>query len=243
LITDLRSMARYAITDIHGCAATFRALLHEGLQLTTRDELYLLGDYLNKGPDSRGVLDEILDLRRRGYQVVTLRGNHDQQLLEAMEEPDDEDLLRRWQDKLEWAVTLDSFGVGEPHHVQDRYLKLLDSLEWYVELEDYVLVHAGLNFKDPEKMWKDRDAMLNLRGYDVEPALLGGRPLVHGHVPQRLVEVRRALKSPSPKEIGLDTGCCYYKNVSFGNLVALNLDTRALTVQPNIDRPYPIARK
>lgn len=236
-------MPRYAITDIHGCAATFRALLHQQLRVAKGDELYLLGDYINKGPDSRGVLDEILDLRRRGFHVVTLRGNHDQQLLDAVAEPADDDLQRRWQEKLEWAVTLDSFGAAEPHHVQDRYLKLLDGLEWVVELDDYVLVHAGLNFTGPTQLWTDRAAMLNLRGYTVDPALLGGRPLLHGHVPQGLVEVRRILKTPNVSEVALDTGCVYYKNVAFGNLVALDLDTRALTAQPNVDRPYPIGRK
>lgn len=236
-------MPRYAITDIHGCAATFRALLHEQLRVGPGDELYLLGDYINKGPDSRGVLDEILRLRRRGQHVVALRGNHDQQLLDAVAEPEDDDLQRRWQEKLEWAVTLDSFGAAEPHHVQDRYLRLLDELAWFVELDDYVLVHAGLNFREPENLWTDHDAMLNLRDYTPDPALLGGRPLLHGHVPQGLVEVRRALKTPNVAEVGLDTGCVYYKNVAFGNLVALDLNTHLLTVQPNVDRPYPIGRK
>ncbi len=237
-------MARYAISDIHGCAATFRALLHDQLRLTTADELYLLGDYLNKGPDSRGVLDEILALRRQGHHVVALRGNHDQQLLDAIAEPEDDELQRRWQEREEWAVTLDSFGIAEPHQLQPRYQRLLEELEYVVELPDYVLVHAGLNFGKPDQLWTDRDAMLNRREYgDVDSALLGGRPLVHGHVPQPLRETRRALKAPAPADIGLDTGCVYYKDAPFGNLVALDLDTRALTAQPNVDRPYFISRK
>ncbi len=235
---------RFAITDIHGCAATFRALLHEQLQLTPTDELYLLGDYLNKGPDSRGVLDEILRLRARGFQVTALRGNHDQQLLDAIAEPEDDDLQRRWQDKLEWAVTLDSFGVAEPHQVQPRYVKLLEGLDYFVELEDYVLVHANLNFAQPDKLWTDKDAMLNRREFDdIDSAALGGRVLVHGHVPRPLREAKRALKPTNPLEIGLDTGCVYYKNTSYGNLTALDLDNRTLIVQPNVDRPYQIGRK
>jgi serine/threonine protein phosphatase 1 len=235
---------RFAITDIHGCAATFRALVHQQLQLTPRDQLFLLGDYLNKGPDSRGVLDEILSLRRKGFHVVTLRGNHDQQLLDAIAEPEDEELQRRWQDKLEWAVTLDSFGVAEPHQVQPRYVKLLEELAYFEELDDYVLVHASLNFANPDKLWTDRDAMLNRREFaDVDSAALGGRVLLHGHVPQPLRKARRALKAATPPELGLDTGCVYYKNASYGNLCALDLDTRRLIVQPNEDRPYQIGRK
>ena len=237
-------MARYAISDIHGCAATFRALLHDGLRLTPADELYLLGDYLNKGPDSRGVWDEILRLRQQGHHRVMLRGNHDQQFLDALAEPEDEALQRRWQQKLEWAVTLDSFGVAAPHQVQARYRRLLEATEYVVELPDYVLVHASLNFADPTRLWTDHAAMLNRREYgDVNPALLGGRPLLHGHVPQPLRQVRRMLKQTGLPEIGLDTGCVYYKDVPFGNLVALDLDTRALLVQPNVDRPYAVGRK
>ncbi len=237
-------MPRYAISDIHGCAATFRALIHGVLRLTPADELYLLGDYLNKGPDSRGVLDEVLDLRRRGFHVVALRGNHDQQLLDAIAEPEDDDLQRRWQEKLEWAVTLDSFGVAEPHHVQARYRKLLESLEYVVELEDYVLVHACLNFAEPDRLWKDKGAMLNRRTFaDVDPGLLGGRPMLHGHVPRPLREAKRALKQLNPAEIGLDTGCVYYKNATYGSLTALDLDTRHLLVQANVDRPYTGGRK
>ncbi len=237
-------MPRYAITDIHGCAATLRALVHGQLQLTLKDELYLLGDYLNKGPDSRGVLDEILNLRRRGYHVVALRGNHDQQLLDAIAEPEDEALQLRWQEKLELAVTLDSFGVAAPHQVQPRYRKLLDDLEYVVELEDYVLVHASLNFADPDQLFTDHDAMLNRREFDdVDPLLLGGRPLLHGHVPQPLRDVRRALKQANPVEIGLDAGCVSYKDAPLGNLVALDLDSRDLFVQPNVDRPYAVGRK
>ena len=153
-------------------------------------------------------------------------------------------LLRRWQQKLEWAVTLDSFGVAAPHQVQARYRRLLAATEYVVELPDYVLVHASLNFADPNRLWTDHAAMLNRREYgDVSPALLGGRPLLHGHVPQPLHQTRRALQAAAPPHIGLDTGCVYYKNAAYGSLVALDLDTRCLHVQPNADRPYAGGRK
>ncbi|MFT6129303.1 MAG: serine/threonine protein phosphatase 1 [Neolewinella sp.] len=49
---------RYTISDIHGCLKTFRALLDE-LKLDRNDELFLLGDYIDRGPDSQGVIDLI----------------------------------------------------------------------------------------------------------------------------------------------------------------------------------------
>jgi serine/threonine protein phosphatase 1 len=72
---------RFAATDIHGCLKTFRHLVEIELCLRTTDTLYLLGDYVNKGPNSAGVLDYIVQLQAAGFQVHCLRGNHEQELL------------------------------------------------------------------------------------------------------------------------------------------------------------------
>jgi len=67
---------RYAISDIHGGSRTFRALL-DRLDLKHTDRLYLLGDYVDRGNDSKGVLDTIWNLINAGYDVRPIRGNHD----------------------------------------------------------------------------------------------------------------------------------------------------------------------
>ncbi|MEL6721291.1 MAG: metallophosphoesterase, partial [Bacteroidota bacterium] len=56
------SMAKYAISDIHGCSKSFQALL-EKINFSPKDELYLLGDYIDRGPDSKGVIDHVLSLK------------------------------------------------------------------------------------------------------------------------------------------------------------------------------------
>ena len=61
---------RLAISDIHGCAETLRTLLGDRLQVQPSDEVYLLGDYLDRGPDSKGVLDLILAYQNAGYQLT-----------------------------------------------------------------------------------------------------------------------------------------------------------------------------
>ena len=78
-------MRRFAISDIHGCRATFEKMLTEVLQLQKEDTLYLLGDYIDRGPDSRGVIDHIWALQKEGYQVHCLRGNHEQMLLDEVD--------------------------------------------------------------------------------------------------------------------------------------------------------------
>ena len=70
-------MRRFAISDIHGCARTFEALL-DRIAFTSQDELYLLGDYIDRGGDSKGVLDLIFRFQKEGYAVQCLLGNHEQ---------------------------------------------------------------------------------------------------------------------------------------------------------------------
>ncbi|MFT5168289.1 MAG: serine/threonine protein phosphatase 1, partial [Saprospiraceae bacterium] len=64
-------MKQYAISDIHGCAKTFKALL-EQISFSKEDVLYLLGDYVDRGPDSKGVIDHIWQLQSEGYTVFCL---------------------------------------------------------------------------------------------------------------------------------------------------------------------------
>lgn len=71
---------RYVIGDIHGGSLTFRALL-ETLHLRHQDQLYLLGDYVDRCNNSKGVLDTILQLKNAGYDLRLVRGNHDDMML------------------------------------------------------------------------------------------------------------------------------------------------------------------
>lgn len=76
-------MKKYAITDIHGCNKTFQALLDK-IAFTTADALYLLGDYIDRGPDSKGVFDTIFNLQETGHSVHCLRGNHEAMFLDSL---------------------------------------------------------------------------------------------------------------------------------------------------------------
>jgi serine/threonine protein phosphatase 1 len=102
---------RFAATDLHGCLRTFRYLVEEELRLLPTDHLYLLGDYVNKGPDSGGVLDYVMQLQSTGYQIHCLRGNHEHELLATVFSRGDGDM---WRTKAEEARTLASFGVARP---------------------------------------------------------------------------------------------------------------------------------
>ncbi|RIJ37594.1 metallophosphoesterase [Pontibacter oryzae] len=230
-------MARYALTDIHGCARTFKALVQDQLKLQKTDELYLLGDLVNKGPDSRGVIDFILHLQHQEYQVHCLRGNHDEMLLKSVKKGEKALNLTPPEKKL----VLQSFEVESFEKLPKKYVKFLKSLPYYLQLPDFCLVHAGFDFKQRD-IFADKDAMLNIRNYKVDWAKIENKALLHGHTPTALHTIKKAVSHRDPK-LNLDAGCVYYRNAAYGNLVALDLDSRELFVQPNVDRPYPIARK
>ena len=75
-------MRTLAIGDIHGCLAPFEALL-DWVKPTAGDTVVLLGDYVDRGPDTKGVLDRLIELRKSGLKLVCLCGNHEILMLEA----------------------------------------------------------------------------------------------------------------------------------------------------------------
>jgi serine/threonine protein phosphatase 1 len=218
---------QFAIADIHGCAKTFERLIFDELAIQRADELFLLGDYINKGPDSKGVLDIILYLRQSGYDVRCLRGNHDQYLIEAFEDPEKQ--MRFLQ--CGGIETLRSFSVDEVRHIPTQYLALVTGFEWYFETPRYILVHAGLNF-DNAHIFADRDAMLHTRDMNVDKVKTIGRQIVHGHVPTPLSEIEKSLVS---SHISIDGGCVCKGAEGMQQLVALELKKRILHSQKNID--------
>ena len=232
-------MSRYATTYLHGCLHTFRYLVEEELRLTRDDELYLLGDYVNKGPDSRGVLDYLMQLQATGYRVRCLRGNHDQALLDGAR--------HRW--RWDWLgprgrlPTLRSFGVARLAYIPDHYLDWVAALPYEIELPDVVLVHAGYNFALPAAaMRQDYDTMLNTKKFIFDPSRLGGKRLLHGHVPIATAQLR-ARAAAQPGALGLDTGCVYRHNPELAHLAALDLDTWQLTLVPNREPAYSIGKR
>ncbi len=230
-------MARYVITDVHGCANTLKALVLDQLKLQKHDELYILGDLVNKGPDSKGVLDFVMHLQKQHYKVSCLRGNHDQMLLKASKKG--ESVLKL--SVTEKELLLNSFGIKHFEQLHPKYVLFLSELPYYLELPDYYLVHAGFDFNQ-SNIFKDKEAMLNIRGFKPNPEKLDYKRLIHGHTPVALHSIKKAV-SHNSYCLNLDAGCVYYKNASFGNLTAFDLDSQQLYIQPNEDRPYPVRRK
>ena len=216
----------FAIGDIHGCVATFKWMLFEELKIQKEDEIYCVGDYIDRGVDSKGVIDVILSLREQGYSIHTLRGNHEQMMMESVQNLD---LFNFWF-KYGGDATLNSFGVDSYSDIDPRYHQFFEETKFYVELPGFIIVHAGLNF-EREDIFEDKEAMLWSRGFAAQQPVLQDKILIHGHTPAPLKYI---LKQES-NCINIDGGCVYKTKKNMGNLVAYNLGERAFHVVPCMD--------
>lgn len=98
----------FAIGDIHGCSKTFEKLLFEKINIQKTDQIFCIGDYIDRGENSKAAIDLILQLRQEGYSLFTLRGNHEQMLLDCLIDPTAYELwIRNGGDQ-----TLLSFGIN-----------------------------------------------------------------------------------------------------------------------------------
>ena len=223
-------MSRWIITDIHGCYHSFKALVEQHLQLSSKDTLYLLGDYISKGPFSKQVLDYLMDLKEKGFQLHMLRGNHEQEILNALAGSTSLSELRE-KGVFTFFKNLD---IAHPADIPERYILFFHSLDWYLSLKEWLLVHAGFDFSAPDPFLPS-DTLVNIRDYQVDPDKTEGRRILHGHSPTDLNQIISSLSYNKELHMSLDAGCVYRNNPKQGYLLALNLDTWQWKTQKNID--------
>jgi serine/threonine protein phosphatase 1 len=217
----------FVIPDIHGCGKTFIRLLDRVIRIQRSDTVFLLGDTIDRGPHSREVLDKIMELQRAGYDIRSLRGNHEEMFLNSCR---DRSFFRMWMINGGYE-TLRSFEVEDACEIPLEYRRLMESFLPFIEYGNFVIVHATLNFQ-MEDPFADRDAMLWSRSREVDSRLIGGKRVIGGHTPVDIDEVRRSLATD---KIMLDNGCVYAGQPGMGSLLALELETMTLYSQNNID--------
>jgi len=224
---------RFVVGDIHGCWQTFRILVEETLKITPEDQLFLLGDYIDRGPDSGAVIDYILKLQREGYQVYPLRGNHEKMLLEAIEEARDDLAFLS-----EYLQLNETHGMtNEQGKIKAHYLEFIEALPYFYELDEFMLVHAGFNWQIPNP-FEDTESMVWIRIHEHNTTFLGNKRLIHGHTPTRWENIRDAIKEKE-MVLPLDNGCVFaplvreYGLGRMGRLCAFDIDTFELIMEEN----------
>ena len=227
-VANFVSMTRvFAIGDVHGCSRTFRKMVLEEIKLRKGDVLYCLGDYVDRGKDSKGVVDFIMQLRLKGYSVIALRGNHEQLMMDSVQS---EARFNHWTDNGGYE-TLESFGVDSYRDVPLLYKGFFRGTELYSINNRYIFVHAGLNFNSPDPL-EDKESMLWIRDWKVDKDVLGDGIIVHGHTPIALGVI---LAQAGGNVYNLDGGCVYKQREGLGNLVGLNVTESKFIVVRNID--------
>ncbi len=224
----------YAVGDSHGCADLLRALHQEILEdsaradaagpRATRRVVVYLGDYVDRGPDSRGLLDLLIEGPLPGFEAIHLLGNHEAFMLRFL---DGENVVAIWMLNGA-AATLRSYGLDVAKltgtaddmgglraalapELPEAHRAFLDGLALSHVEGDYFFAHAGVRPGVPLEVQHEED-LLWIR----EPFLVStadhGKVVVHGHTPTAEPAVRS-------NRIGIDTGACYG-----GKLTALALE-------------------
>jgi serine/threonine protein phosphatase 1 len=220
----------YAIGDIHGRADLLTLLLAriaadaEASPNITRRTLIFVGDYVDRGPDSRQVVETLVSRLPQGFDAFFLKGNHEAILLEFLE---DASWLDDWRANGADA-TLRSYGVdveglagtrAPPEawrqafaaSIPDSHRRFYEGLEVMVARGGYLFVHAGVRPGVPLDA-QNPDDLIWIRGAFLNSDASFGKMVVHGHTPVATPEMR-------PNRIGIDTGACFS-----GRLTALRLE-------------------
>ena len=237
-------MRTWVIPDVHGCLQTLRALVEDMIELQKDDALIFLGDVIDRGPQSKGVIDYIFKLSESGIDTTVIRGNHEEYMAKVFRDEQNKSVLRKlfglksgsykeWM-KYGGENTLQSFNAYQVSAIPENYIEWIESLPFYMEWKNFLIVHAGFNFESDD-IFGDTQSMMWIREYKIDPKKLGNRKIIHGHVPVTLDFIHQSITSNSFNFIDLDNGVYLTGKPGYGNLLALELNTMKLHVQPNLD--------
>ena len=205
-------MRCYVIGDIHGCLDELRYLI-EGLPLESGDRLVFLGDYVDRGPNSKGVLTYILELQKQeDLEFVCLKGNHEDMFLAYLGLPGQHGDMFLYNGG---QATLISYGINSKQapleeiisQISPDHIDFLKNLKMYFVMEPFICVHAGINPSKSLKKQTDSDLLWIRDEFIYNPHRLP-YTVIFGHTP------RTSVLFDLPYKIGLDTGLVYGNKLS-----------------------------
>jgi len=209
----------YAVGDVHGCREQLRrlhrAIVADAAAAPARRLLIYLGDYIDRGSDSRGVIEELCEPAPAGFERVFLLGNHEDFLLQALH---DRSALLPWLSN-GGDQTCRAYGLeptAPPDGADDLFLWLQEALVASLPARhrafleglalshsegDYFFCHAGVR-PDVALEAQSSEDLLWMREPFLSSRQSFGKVVVHGHTPSLAPECRG-------NRIGIDTGACY----------------------------------
>jgi serine/threonine protein phosphatase 1 len=199
----------FVFGDIHGCVDEVSRLL-DAIAPDDADTVCFLGDYVDRGPSSKGVIDRMLQLRGEGPRCQFLRGNHEDMFLAYIGESGHHGDAFLWNGG---RTTLESYGLTgyagaeAASRLPEEHLEFLRALEMRFIAGDFLCVHAGVR---PTRALDDQDDedLMWIREEFITAKHPFPHTILYGHTPQR--EIRLDL----PYKLGLDTGLVYGSQLS-----------------------------
>lgn len=219
----------YAIGDVHGCIKELRQMIEhidsdQALFPSEQAKLIFLGDYVDRGPANRDVIEYLIELQSSERDIVFLRGNHDQKVLLFLKEP-----KRTGKDYLKWGgdATLRDYGIEINDYdtmqaavdiftknFPKSHKRFFKSLEYSYQLDDYFFCHAGVRPETPldeqskhDLCWIRSEFLFHEEPFE--------KVIIHGHTIVDEPEVKS-------NRINVDT-CCY----DTGRLTAVVLEGKS----------------
>ncbi len=191
-----KSKKTFIVGDVHGCFKEFLALLKKSDYSSKTHRLILTGDIINRGPHSLEILEWV---KKKGVEIV--RGNHEQSFIDSVRE---DSYLSPALKTLKKDMKKDL----------NQWVDWLSALPFYIEEEDFLVVHAGL-VPGEHPQYSDPYLLMNIRTWDgmgknirseFNPAWYSyyksHKTVIYGHWANQGLNVRK-------NTIGLDSGCVY----------------------------------
>ena len=205
--------------------------------------MVIIGDLIDRGLNTKLLVDEILRLQQEGYNIICTLGNHEDLMFKSVNSAESEVL---------WSInggreTLMSFGRNSYNELDLKYKTFFENLPLKAEIENYIFVHAGINnihFKDP---FLPSVVLYARNWYEfLDKAWLGDRYIIHGHTPRIVEEINTQFDLfETNRYLNIDAGCCYSfhyhrKNepetiLRLRKLCCLDLTNRKLYFEDNSD--------
>lgn len=211
-------MRLFSIGDIHGCAKSLDSLIAI-IKPRPEDHLVFIGDYIDRGPDSKGVIDRLLALKQV-CKCTFLRGNHEAMMIDYLAGRG----MELWE--INGGIeTLESYRKDGTIQIPDDHKQFLNETVLFHNEPGFFFVHAGLK---PDKTIQENialngeDVFLWERSHLYVEELAWEKPIVCGHTPHREPILKHNL-------ILIDTGCVYSSFQGFGKLTAVQLPHREIT--------------
>lgn len=186
-----------AIGDVHGCALALRAVV-DAIDPAADDVLVILGDCIDRGPDSRGVIEQVIALGDR-CQVVPILGNHEEMLLSAIDRPGTARMFLEYGGR----ETLESYGARQATDLPREHLLFIRTWRDFWETDTHFFAHGSYDPRVPlsrqewgYQRWQSLSCPLPGRH-------VSGKTAILGHTSQKSGEILSA-----GHLVCIDTYCC-----------------------------------